>query len=118
MKGQSFPRRLTFAFNGLRMAFIRERSFRVQVLCAIGVAAVLIATGAPPSWWALGAMAVGVVLVTELLNSALEALIDHLHPEIHPEIRVVKDIAAGAVLIASAVAIAVAVAFAVAVARQ
>jgi diacylglycerol kinase (ATP) len=35
------------------------------------------------------------------MNSALEALVDQLHPERHPEIRVIKDMAAGSVLLAS-----------------
>ena len=40
---------------------------------------------------------IGLVLVAELLNTAIEALADRLHPERHPEIRVVKDVAAAAV---------------------
>ena len=53
----------------------------------------------------------GLVLVAELLNSALETLADHLHPEQHPEVGAAKDIAAGAVLVASAVALVVGLAF-------
>jgi undecaprenol kinase len=41
------------------------------------------------------------VLAAELMNSAFEALVDHLHPERHPEIRVIKDVASGAVLLTS-----------------
>ena len=41
------------------------------------------------------------VLSLELANSALEALIDRVHPEIAPEIKIAKDAAAGAVLVAS-----------------
>lgn len=44
----------------------------------------------------------------EALNSAPERLIDHLHPEIHPEIGIVKDMAAGAVLLLSGGAVIVA----------
>jgi diacylglycerol kinase len=41
------------------------------------------------------------VLAIELVNSALETLMDRLHPDVHPEIRVVKDMAASAVLVVS-----------------
>ena len=41
------------------------------------------------------------VLAAELFNTALEQLCDHLHPEKHANIKVVKDVAAGAVLILS-----------------
>lgn len=111
MKGQGLLRRLGFAANGLRTALIRERSLRAQALAAAGVVAVLALTRPPALWWAIGLLAIGLVLVAELVNTALEALADHLHPERHPEIRAVKDIAAAAVLLASLVALGVAVAF-------
>ena len=57
------------------------------------------------------ALTVGLVLVTELVNSALETLIDHIHPDQHPEIGAAKDIAAGAVLVSSLVSLAVALIF-------
>jgi diacylglycerol kinase len=50
-------------------------------------------------WWALVGFVIAVVLAFEALNGALETLVDHLHPDIHPEIRIVKDMAAGAVLL-------------------
>ena len=111
MKGQSFLRRLVFALNGLRLAFTREQSFRFQVLGACGVMVVLAVTRPSAMWWAIGALAVGLVLVAELLNTALETLADRLHPEVHPEIQAVKDIAAGAVLVAGVIAALVAIIF-------
>lgn len=111
MKGQSFVRRLGFAAHGFYLAFCREQSFRSHVLAAGGVLAVLLVTRPSPVWWAIGALAVGLVLMAELFNTALEALADRLHPERHPEIRAVKDIAAGAVLISGLVALMVAIAF-------
>lgn len=111
MKGQSFGRRLRFAIDGLYLAFCREHSFRFQVLAGAGVLVVLLLTRPSPVWWVIGALAVGFVLMAELFNTALEILADHLHPEQHPEIRAVKDIAAGAVLVASVLALLVAVAF-------
>jgi len=111
MKGQSFVRRLGFAAHGFYLAFCREQSFRSHILAAGGVLVVLLVTRPSPVWWAIGALAVGLVLMAELFNTALEALADRLHPERHPEIRAVKDIAAGAVLISSLVALMVAIAF-------
>jgi undecaprenol kinase len=53
-------------------------------------------------------------LAAELLNTALERVIDHLHPESHPSIKIAKDCAAGAVLVLSLAAVAVFVALLVA----
>ncbi len=61
-------------------------------------------------WWGLIALVTALVLALELLNSALERLIDHLHPDRHPEIKLVKDMAAGAVLVLSLAAVALAAA--------
>lgn len=112
MKGQPFIKRVGFALHGLRLAVQREGSFRTHLLASATVLVLLLATRPAPLWWALLALAVGLVLVAELVNSALEALIDHLHPERHPEIGAAKDIAAGAALVASSVALVVGVAFA------
>lgn len=111
MKGQSFIKRLGFALHGLRLAVARERSLRTHLLAATALLAVLLATRPAPLWWALLALAVGLVLVAELFNSALETLLDHLHPGQHPEIGAAKDIAAGAVLVACSVAVLVGAAF-------
>jgi undecaprenol kinase len=46
-------------------------------------------------------LSISLVLALELINSALEALIDHLHPDVAPAIKIAKDAAAGAVLLAS-----------------
>jgi undecaprenol kinase len=53
-------------------------------------------------WWAIGGLCIALVLAVEMVNAALEYLIDRLHPEIHEEIKHAKDAAAGAVLLANA----------------
>ena len=45
------------------------------------------------------------VLTLELVNTALEALVDLVSPTYHPLARVVKDVAAGAVLIAGVLSV-------------
>lgn len=81
------------------------------MLAAALVLMVLLTVQPAPIWWGLLGLAVGLVMVAELLNSAIEALADHLHPEQHRQIGVAKDLAAAAVLIASMVAAAVGIAF-------
>ncbi|MBS0353337.1 MAG: diacylglycerol kinase [Proteobacteria bacterium] len=111
MKGQALFRRFGYALNGIAMAFRRERSMRVHGMAVLGVIAFLAATDAPLLWWALIALAVGLVLVAEMANTAIETLADLLHPGQHPEIGIAKDVAAGAVLIATLVAIIVGLAY-------
>lgn len=54
--------------------------------------------------WMILLLCIGVVLVTEMLNSALERLADALHPDHHPLVGKSKDIAAGAVLVVAVIA--------------
>ena len=111
MKGRPFHERLRFAGRGLVLAFRHERSFRIHLIAAALVLMTLLIVQPAVIWWGLLGLAVGLVMVAELLNSALEALADHLHPDQHPQIGVAKDLAAAAVLIASMVAVAVGAAF-------
>lgn len=111
MKGQGLLRRLGYARSGIAVAFRRERSMRTHGVAVVAVVIFLAVTGAPAVWWALIGLAVGLVLVAEMANTALETLADLLHPGQHPEIGVAKDVAAGAVLVATLVAIVVGVAY-------
>ena len=102
MKNRSFLERLGFALAGLAAVFARERSFRTQ--CGFAIAAICLVILLRPGWiWAaFVAVSIVLVLALELMNSALEYLIDRVHPDIAPQIKLAKDAAAGAVLIASA----------------
>ena len=111
MKNLPFYRRLGFAATGLSTALQSENSFRVHVLAALAVLGVLVWRRPAPMWWAIILVTLMVVLAAELINTAVEHLADHLHPDQHPRIKVVKDCAAAAVLIASIGAIGVAAAF-------
>ena len=55
--------------------------------------------------WSVLVGIISLVLVVEILNSAIEDLADHFSPEINPVIKKVKDYGAAAVLIASLAAV-------------
>jgi undecaprenol kinase len=109
-KNSSLLRRVGFAFAGMAAAFRSERTFRIQVVSLACVIIVLSVSHLELIWWAVVAMTGAAVLSAELFNTALEHLADRLHPEIHPQIAIVKDCAAGAVLVAACGAVAVGVA--------
>jgi len=101
MKNASFLVRLGYAWAGLRIVLRREKSFRTQ--CVIALAAIAVTAALRPGWaWAaIVGLCIALVLTLEMVNAALEYLIDRVHPEIHDEIKFAKDAAAGAVVIAS-----------------
>ncbi len=95
--GSSF----SHAWRGLRLAFSTERSFRIQV--AVALVVILLVSLMPFSPWerVILLVATSAVLVLELLNSTVERLVDLFKPRLHPYVRDVKDLMAGAVLVAS-----------------
>lgn len=107
MKNRSLRDRVGFALAGWRAAWARERSFRTQACFALLALLALVTLKPAPIWWAVVALTCALVLALELINSALEALIDLLHPAVHPEIKVIKDMLAGAVLAISCAAVVV-----------
>ena len=108
MKNRNFVERLGFALAGILVAARRERSFRTHLAFAALTALALLILRPAPIWWALVTLVVSLVLAFELVNSALEAVIDRLHPERHDDIRIAKDMLAGAVLVISLAALVVA----------
>jgi undecaprenol kinase len=101
MKNGSVMARVGYALSGVRTVWRREKSFRMH--CGFGLLAVAVAALLQVSlvWWAILGLCIALVLAVEMVNAALEYLIDRLHPEIHDEIKHAKDAAAGAVLLAN-----------------
>jgi len=99
MKNQNILRRMCFALAGIRESWRSEKSFRAHVAVFLGVLMLLLATRPAPLWWAMLLLADGAMMAMELINTAVEKLVDHIHPDQHSIIGVVKDTLAGAVLL-------------------
>ena len=102
-KGKTGLRRVWNAFNysiaGLKAAYLCEDAFRQEVWLAVLLipAALLL----PVPWLGRGLMIASVllVLVVELLNSAIEAVVDRVSLENHRLAKRAKDIGSAAVLV-------------------
>ncbi len=89
-----------FSLSGLQAAFRKEAAFRQDVyLCAVlGLLAVLMDVSSVERALLLGSLAV--LLITELLNSALEWTVNLATSEIHPFAKYAKDMGSAAVFCA------------------
>lgn len=94
-------KRFRYALQGLQAAYRTESSFRFQCIATVGIFTLAALYGASAQWWAIIALSCGNVLGLELLNTALERALNLLHPSWHRMIKISKDCAAGAVLVAS-----------------
>lgn len=93
-----------YAWNGIRYAFRTQHNMWLHATAA--VLAILLALALPVTklQWMVILFCIALVFSLEMINTAIELLADHLHPEQHPEIGRVKDLAAGAVLVAAVTA--------------
>ena len=106
---KSFWQTSMHALNGIALAFESERSFRIHTLAMVLVSATGAYLGMDLMEWAILFLTYVVMLGFELLNTAMESFANFLHPDEHPAIKRVKDIAAGAVLVASIFSVAIAI---------
>ena len=107
MKGKGFFFRLRYSFNGFLFAIAHESSFRTQLLAAFFALGSLLILHPPLVWAALVVVMVVLVLAAELINTAIEQVLDGLHPEFANFVRFAKDCSAAAVLILSLAAVVV-----------
>lgn len=96
-------RRFRHALSGLGVALLRPEILG-HVLVALLVALLGLALCLSRTAWALVALATGLVLVTETLNTALEDVVDAVSRRRNARLRRVKDVAAAAVLTAAGTA--------------
>ncbi|MBI4135317.1 diacylglycerol kinase [Candidatus Uhrbacteria bacterium] len=90
-----------YASRGIAVAWKSEQSFRVQVFAAL-IVLLLIWWFTVPLWQAIALLLLIILVLTlELINSILERFVDVFKPRIHPMVQEIKDLMAGAVLIAS-----------------
>jgi diacylglycerol kinase (ATP) len=98
----------TWAVEGIVFVLRTQRNMQIHV--AAGTIVFILALLLGVSRLELLALvgAVGLVLVAEMFNTAIEAAVDAVVTSYHPLVKVAKDVAAGAVLIAAACALAIA----------
>jgi diacylglycerol kinase (ATP) len=94
-----------FAFNGLWSLLKNEHNSRIHFLAAIVAIAIGLILKINPYEWSLLIIVIGIVFLTELLNTALETLADIVDPEWNEQIRKAKDYAAAAVLVSAIISV-------------
>ena len=101
----SWKNKFRDALRGLQRALRTQSSFAVHLLiaCIAVVAAALLRVTTVE--WGLLIAAIGMVMVAEILNTAIESLARAVDTQFHPRLRDALDIASAAVLIAAGTAV-------------
>lgn len=91
---------LLFSLQGLRAAFQNEEAFRLEIYLSILLVPLAFWLGESGIERALLAGCIFLVLITELINSGIEAVVDRFGGELHELSGRAKDVGSAAVLIA------------------
>ena len=99
---KDLPTSFFYAAKGLAYAFSTQRNFRIHVCFALVAFSLGFFLGLNKSDLAIMALTATSVLVVELLNTAIESVVDlAIGKRFHPLAQIAKDCSAGAVLVAS-----------------
>lgn len=90
-----------YAFSGVSYALRTQFNMLVHIIATILVTVAGLYFGLTASEWSVIVLAICLVLVTEMLNTAIEATVDLFTEKQHPLAKIAKDVAAGAVLLAA-----------------
>lgn len=92
---------VSYALEGIKYVLLYGRNFRIQMGFAILISILGAVLKISPYEWLSLVLIIAVVLILELINTAMETVVDMVSLKYHPLAKITKDCAAGAVLIAS-----------------
>src|SRR5258708_756503 len=98
-------RRFRAAMRGCGWLILSERHFQLHLVAAVAAILLGLILGLTAVEWAILVVTIGLVLVAEAINTAIEHTIDLTVRQIDPLARTAKDIGAAAVLIAAAISV-------------
>ncbi|MEK4230038.1 diacylglycerol kinase family protein [Solibacillus sp. FSL H8-0538] len=98
MNVRKFFHSFGYAAQGI-MTATKEQNMRFHLLCGAFVLIAGLWTGLSTTEWLILVLVTALVVATELINTAIERVVDLASPELHPLAKDAKDVAAGAVLV-------------------
>lgn len=96
-----FLKSFVFAGRGICYCIRHEKNFQIQLIAAIVVIILGFYFSISLHEWVLLLVCIALVLGLEMINSSIEKMADLISLEYHPLIKIIKDTAAGAVLLVS-----------------
>lgn len=102
---KKFIRGFYFAFSGLAYAFKTQRNFRVHCAAVVIISLLSFYLNLNSSEWLWMVAAMALVLITELMNTSIEALVDLVSPQYNKKAGIAKDVAAAMVLLSAIAAL-------------
>jgi len=93
------------ALAGLGYVIASQRNAWIHAAATVAVLVLGLIFQLPPRDWAFLLLAIGLVWTTEIINTAIEVLVNLVSPQFNPLAKIIKDVSAAAVLIAALISI-------------
>ncbi len=110
-KIRRFFKSFKYAFKGVTSSILYERNMRIHMCAAFYVLIFMQFYDLSASEKAIIFLTIGSVISLEIINTAIEAVVDLCSPDYHPLAKKAKDLSAGAVLISAMISVLVAFEF-------
>ncbi len=94
----TFIKSFIYAVGGIKYFFRNERNGKLQLIIAFLVFIIGLILSVSMIEWLIIILFTAIVISMEMFNSALEKICDKINSELDPQIKIIKDMAAGAVL--------------------
>lgn len=101
MRNDNFLEACENAVNGIIYAATTQRNIRIQMVLAVIVMFLSLAYGLDTTEFLCLVFAVFFVIFAELVNTAIETVVDLFVDVYHPKAKIAKDVAAGAVVLSA-----------------
>nr|WP_330397708.1 diacylglycerol kinase family protein [Lachnoclostridium sp. An169] len=104
-KKNSLVKSFGYAFDGIRTGIRKERNMKIHCVAVIAVTAAGTFLGLTATEWCICLLLFGLIISLELVNTAVEAVVDLVTEEKKPLAKIAKDTAAGAVLFSAVMSV-------------
>jgi diacylglycerol kinase len=104
-KTEDFFKSQGYARNGIKLIFKNERNFRIELVITILVILAGVFFKISHFEWIAISLVISMVLISETINSAIEALCDTVSQDFKINVKYAKDVSAGAVLVSALVSV-------------
>ncbi len=105
MKSKSVFHSFFYAFSGMWYALRTQRNIRIHLSVAFCAVAAGIWLRLDLVRWAVLFLTIGAAISAEMINTAIETIVDAQVEEFHPLAKVAKDVSAGAVMVVALTAV-------------
>jgi len=100
----SFLKSFSYAIKGIKHS-LKQRNMKIILTCAILTVLAAFFLKVSDNQWCILLICIGLTISLEMINTAIEGIVDLISPDYNEKAGIIKDLAAGAVLIVSIISL-------------